>query len=48
MKIDQPASDKFYLYSQSKKTKFEHYPIKSKIIELLKDNHQHKPTLVQA
>jgi superfamily II DNA/RNA helicase len=39
---------KFYLNSQSKKTKFEHYPLKEEVIELLKDNNFRKPTLVQA
>ena len=39
---------KHYLASKSKKTKFEHYPLKEEVIALLNDNNFKKPTLVQA
>lgn len=40
--------NKFYLESQSVKTKFEHYALKEEVIQLLKDSNFRKPTLVQA
>jgi superfamily II DNA/RNA helicase len=40
--------DKHYLASRSKRTKFEHYPLKEEVIALLKDNNFNKPTMVQA
>ena len=40
--------DKHYLASRSRRTKFEHYPLKEEVIALLKDNNFNKPTMVQA
>lgn len=39
---------KHYLQSKTKKTKFEHFPLKDEVIKLLDDNNFKKPTLVQA
>lgn len=39
---------KKYLTAASKRTKFQHYPLKDEVLELLEENNFKKPTLVQA